>query len=186
MLGPGFTFLDGNDGNYHVSDTLWHADMGWDPHIPEGRTDPNRADSRWRGHYMPAIKVGLYLDPVSVDTGCLRVIPGSHRSPHHEEFWSLHSNIPSYLSELERVHPKLQEMWERDTGSLDGWERLASDPRVNHFGLDPSDIPAYPIESRPGDAVFFSYQLWHSSFGGHAGRRMFTLNFRGAQSEDGE
>ena len=59
------------------------------------------------------------------------------------------------------------------------------DPDTNHFGLVPSDVPSFAIESEPGDAVFFSHQLWHASFGGKVGRRMFTLNFRQAQSDDG-
>ena len=29
----------------------------------------------------PAIKVAMYLDPVGTDDGCLRVIPGSHKTP---------------------------------------------------------------------------------------------------------
>ena len=69
----------------------------------------------------------------------------------------------------------------------------------NTFGLAPEDIPAFAVESSPGgarlplahliilgggaagvgaDVVFFSHQTWHASFGGAAGRRMFTLNFR--------
>ena len=30
------------------------------------------------------MKVSLYLDPLTKETGCLRVIPGSHRLPLHE------------------------------------------------------------------------------------------------------
>ena len=40
LLGPGYTFHKGNDGNFYVGDTIWHPDMGWDPHIPEGQGDP--------------------------------------------------------------------------------------------------------------------------------------------------
>ena len=77
-------------------------------------------------------------------------------------------------------------MWERDTGSREGGEQLLYDPKVNHFGLEPSEVPSYAIESEPGDAVFFSHQMWHSSFGGKAGRRMFTLNFRSTQADDSD
>ena len=48
----------GSDGNLYVGDTYWHPD--------------NRA------HLPISIKVALYLDPVNENTGCLRVIPGSH------------------------------------------------------------------------------------------------------------
>ena len=45
------------------------------------------------------------------------------------------------------------------------------------FGLDPAAIPSLPLESDPGDVVIFTESLWHGSFGGGVGRRMFTLNF---------
>ena len=186
LLGPGYVFQKGNDGNFYVGDTGWHADMGWDPHIPEGRNDPNRIDGHWRDHYVPSIKVAFYLDPVGKDTGCLRVIPGAHRSPFHEQFWSLHMGVPDTVSGFESVRPKLLEMWEQATGDPESGERFLSDPDMNHFGMAPRDIPSYPIESEPGDAVFFSHQMWHSSFGGKVGRRMFTLNFRSAQTDGDE
>ena len=184
LLGPGYEFQKGNDGNFYVGDTGWHADMGWDPHIPEGRNDPNRIDGPWKNHYVPSIKVAFYLDPVGKDTGCLRVIPGAHRSPYHEKFWSLHMDVPATVSSFESVRPKLLEMWEQATGDPGSGERFFSDPDMNHFRMAPRDIPSYPIESEPGDAVFFSHQMWHSSFGGKVGRRMFTLNFRSAQTDD--
>ena len=184
LLGPGYEFQKGNDGNFYVGDTGWHADMGWDPHIPEGRNDPNRIDGPWKNHYVPSIKVAFYLDPVGKDTGCLRVIPGAHRSPYHEKFWSLHMDVPATVSSFDSVRPKLLEMWEQATGDPGSGERFFSDPDMNHFKMAPRDIPSYPIESEPGDAVFFSHQMWHSSFGGKVGRRMFTLNFRSAQSDD--
>ena len=189
LLGPGYTFKQGNDGNFYVGDTIWHPDMGWDPHIPEGQSDPNKNVGAWRYHYHPSIKVAFYLDSVGKDTGCLRVIPGAHRNPYHDRLWSLHLNVPSAASEddshkFENVRPKLLEMWEQATGDKEGAERFLSDPNINHFGLAPRDIPSFPIESEPGDVVFFSHQLWHASFGGRVGRRMFTLNFRSAPTDD--
>ncbi len=56
LLGDDFNYL-GGDANYYVGDTGWHSD-GWHDH----------------GLF---IKVAIYLDPVTRDTGCLRVIPGS-------------------------------------------------------------------------------------------------------------
>jgi hypothetical protein len=58
LLGDDFNYL-GGDGNYYAGDTSWHSD-GF-----------HRA-----GKFL---KVALYLDPVGRDTGCLRVIPGTHR-----------------------------------------------------------------------------------------------------------
>ena len=188
LLGPGYSFLEWaeNNANLYFGDTEWHPDQGWHPHIPEGRDDPNRFAEQWRNRYVPSVKVAFYLDPVGKETGCLRVIPGSHRSPFHEELWSLHADIPDSVSELESVRPKLLEMWEQATGDAESEERFLSDPKVNHFGLEPREVPSFPIESQPGDAVFFSHRMWHSSFGGAAGRRMFSLNFRRAQTKDGE
>ena len=53
-----------SEGNLYVGDTDWH---------PDGT----------RLEYRP-MKVSLYLDPLTKETGCLRVIPGSHRTPLHE------------------------------------------------------------------------------------------------------
>ncbi|MCX5658161.1 MAG: phytanoyl-CoA dioxygenase family protein [Planctomycetota bacterium] len=57
LVGDDFNYM-GSDGNYYVGDTGWHSD-GWHP--------------RHRH-----VKIALYLDPLTRDTGCLRVIPGSH------------------------------------------------------------------------------------------------------------
>jgi len=58
LLGDDFNYI-GGDGNYYTGDTQWHSD-GWHD----------------VGKFL---KVALYLDPVSANTGCLRVIPGTHR-----------------------------------------------------------------------------------------------------------
>ena len=57
LLGDNFNYI-GGDGNYYTGDTIWHSD-GWHDEATY-------------------IKIALYLDPVTKDTGCLRVIPGSH------------------------------------------------------------------------------------------------------------
>ena len=63
ILGTDMLWLT-SDGNLYVGDTDWHHDA-----TPRG---------------YPQIKVALYLDPVRRDTGCLRVIPGSHEPPYHD------------------------------------------------------------------------------------------------------
>ena len=127
LIGPGFVWI-GSDGNLYVGDTGWHPDGS---ELEYGR-----------------IKVAFYLDAVTKDTGCLRVIPGSHRLP-------LHS-------------------------ALDPLKGQRADASLTPFGTDASAVPCFPLESQPGDVVFFNQNLWHASFGGRKGRRMFTLNF-GAQ-----
>ncbi len=58
LLGDDFNYMP-SDGNYYSGDTGWHSD-GWHPeHLH--------------------IKIAFYLDPLTKDTGCLRVIPGSHK-----------------------------------------------------------------------------------------------------------
>ena len=57
LLGNDFNYM-GSDGNFYVGDTGWHSD-GWHLDIRH-------------------IKIAFYLDPLTKDTGCLRVIPGSH------------------------------------------------------------------------------------------------------------
>jgi Phytanoyl-CoA dioxygenase (PhyH) len=57
LLGDDFNYM-GSDGNYYVGDTGWHSD---------GR--------HLQGRHL---KIAFYLDPLTRDTGCLRVIPGSH------------------------------------------------------------------------------------------------------------
>lgn len=57
LLGDDFNYM-GSDGNYYAGDTGWHSD-GWHTKIRH-------------------IKLAFYLDPLTRETGCLRVIPGSH------------------------------------------------------------------------------------------------------------
>jgi hypothetical protein len=58
LVGEDFNYM-GSDGNLYAGDTSWHSD-GWQSHIR-------------------FIKLAFYLDPLTPETGALRVIPGSHR-----------------------------------------------------------------------------------------------------------
>ena len=62
LLGPDLIWVT-SDGNLYVGDTAWHH------------------DATVKGY--PQVKVTLYLDPVQKESGCLRVIPGSHEPPYH-------------------------------------------------------------------------------------------------------
>lgn len=57
LLGEDFNY-SGSDGNYYAGDTGWHSD-GW-------------------GKGIRFVKIAFYLDALTRDSGCLRVIPGSH------------------------------------------------------------------------------------------------------------
>jgi hypothetical protein len=91
ILGDDFNYM-GSDGNLYAGDTGWHSD-GWHRNITH-------------------IKLAFYLDPVGRDTGCLRVIPGSHKIGDQfadalqkeiydcEKNWSLHGrDVPSVALE---------------------------------------------------------------------------------------
>lgn len=62
LLGENFIWI-GSDGNLYVGDTYWH---------------PDNNNFNYR-----RIKIAFYFDPVKAETGCLRVIPGSHMQSQH-------------------------------------------------------------------------------------------------------
>ena len=143
----------GGDGNSYVGDTKWHSDS-------TGKDFEFEFD-------FDRIKVALYLDPVTKDTGCLRVIPGSHRIHLHQQIESLR-----HLRVAQRdVGGKTMSKEEQKKAGIAG--EFDDAP----FGVESSKLPSFALESQPGDVVFFNHRLWHSSFGGKTGRRMFTLNF---------
>src|SRR4029079_10816799 len=134
VLGNDYNY-ESSDGNYYVGDTKWHSDK--EP------LDP-----------IASFKIAFYLDPVTRDTGCLRVIPGSAFGG--DPFAAaLHEAVPF---------------------------TTASRPE-DFWGVAGSDVPAYPIESTPGDMLMFNHKLKHSSWGGGDRRRMFTLNLQQRFSE---
>ena len=117
LLGDDWNY-SGSDGNFYVGDTQWHSDAYLDKKYT-------------------SIKIAFYLDPVNKDSGCLRVIPGSH---HFGD---------AFAGELHRAAPRSAE----------------SDPE-GAWGLTGADVPAVPLESEPGDMVLFNHGVKHSSFGG--------------------
>ena len=125
LLGDDFNY-EGSDGNYYVGDTPWHSD----------------------GYYRKyrAIKMSFYLDPLTQDTGCLRVIPGSHRTG--DGF-------------ADAVHQMAADLKENNAPA--------------HRELHGRDVPAVALETAPGDLVMFNQTLKHAAFGGGTKRRMFTI-----------
>ena len=69
LLGPGCIWC-WSDGNYYVGDTQWHGGAG-EPQI------------------LKHIKVAIYPDPVTMESGSLRVIPGSHIAEYQEKLTPL-------------------------------------------------------------------------------------------------
>lgn len=128
LLAPGFIWV-ASDGNQYVGDTAWHTDK---------RPSPGYRQ----------IKVAFYLDPVEANTGCLRVIPGSHRPEFHD---ALRKQL------------------------MEGDRKTSQERPLESLGVEGSEIPCALLESKPGDVVFFRQEIFHASFGGHRGRRMFAM-----------
>jgi ectoine hydroxylase-related dioxygenase (phytanoyl-CoA dioxygenase family) len=138
LLGDDFNYMS-SDGNYFVGDTVWHSD-GY---------------SRAPGYC--SLKLAFYLDAVGRDSGCLRVVPGSHRKgdPYAE---AVHETIATSGSNLTE----------------------------EHWGIPSTDVPAVALETQPGDLVVFNHRLKHATFGGDTRRRMFTINLQQRFREEDE
>ena len=50
-------------------------------------------------------------------------------------------------------------------------------PDFMPFGVAPSEVPSYPLESQPGDLVVFTENVLHASFGGKPGRHQHAVSF---------
>ena len=129
LLGDDFNFTV-SDGNFYVGDTAWHS------------------DGYHERKYL-SVKMAFYLDPVTRDTGCLRVIPGSHH------FGSRFGDALQKVVQGSTVqHTK--ELWD----------------------IEGRDVPAIALETEPGDLLMFNHLIKHASFGGGTRRRMFTMNLQ--------
>jgi hypothetical protein len=93
ILGADFNYASG-DGNYYSGDTGWHPDGNY----PE----------------LFAIKIAFYLDSVGRDTGCLRVLPGSH---HADSVWRTGT-----------ANPREAEAWGGDPAAIPGHVALETEP----------------------------------------------------------
>ena len=135
ILGYDFNYSN-SDGNFYVGDTGWHSDLG---------------------HASPylTMKIAFYLDEVTKDSGCLRVIPGSHTSD------------DSFASTLNDMMPSMKEFTTEES-----------------LGVAGQDIPATALETKPGDLVVFDRRIKHASFGGGNRRRMFTMVLEQRYAED--
>ncbi len=133
LLGPGFIWSGSQGGKGSINaknEHGWHADRPGESEISYKR-----------------IKVMIYLEPTTKETGALRVIPGSHRMPFHKA-----------LEPLQRQHQK------------DG-------TTADTFGVAGVDIPAFPLESNPGDLVFFHQGLYHAVYGSFGNRHYIGLRY---------
>lgn len=73
LMGPEFIWV-GSEGNIsNRSNVKWHPDRKY------YRTN----EEQWIDY--PQVKVMIYLEKLTKNTGCMRVIPGSHRMPYHKD-----------------------------------------------------------------------------------------------------
>ena len=125
-----------SDGNYFVGDSDWHSD--------------NSFDTEYR-----TIKIIFYLDPLTRDNGCLRVMPGSHLFG------------DQFADSLRAIAPTSMDHRHEEV-----------------LGLPGQEIPCFDLETTPGDIIVFDHQLKHASYGGGGRRRMFSINFQQRYREE--
>ena len=135
ILGDDYNYRS-SGGNYFVGDTNWHSDQF-----------PNEP--------FQSLKVAFYLDPVTSDTGCLRLIPGSCH-------WG-----DEFTASLNEVVP-----------------RGAQNHNEEVWGVRGSEVPAYAVESVPGDLLLFNEKTKHGSWGGSSSRRMLAYDLEQRFSDE--
>ena len=122
----------------------------------------------------------IYLDPVGVDNGALRVVPGSHKVG--DAF--AEDAIRALMGEPRRGPQFMPDdpdgiaefLAEFGTNRAEREDRRQQE-RDRALGVSGSDIPAVVLASEPGDVVVFNPNLLHSAWGGGDRRRMFALGF---------
>jgi hypothetical protein len=135
VLGDDYNYT-ASDGNFYVGDTSWHSDG-------------------YEARKYVSIKMAFYLDPVGRESGCLRVIPGSHKFG------------DTFADGLQEVAASSR-----------------SNQTEAYWGVDGREVPSVALESQPGDLLMFNHRTKHASFGGGSRRRMFTLNFQERHREE--
>jgi Phytanoyl-CoA dioxygenase (PhyH) len=142
VLDPQAVGVMTNGNSFSGTLTEWHADTS----VPDFR----------------AVKFVAYLDPIGAENGALRVLPGSHRSPWHEELLPI------------GVKKQLNVAGNPEAVQPDG-ARLAV-----------PDIPAQVCVSRPGDVFAFDQRTWHASWNGSPNRRMCSFTYFGSPQNAAE
>ena len=134
VLGADYQYWN-SELSYCAGDTPWHSDSPW----PEDRRTPS-----W-------YELLVYLDPLTAETGALRVLPGSHL-----------------------VQDAFASLFHR--GIMDETESALVDPS-HAWGVVGPEVPAIALPSEPGDVILLNHMTAHASFGGVARRRLMTAVF---------
>lgn len=137
LLSEGAVGVMSNGNNFSGKFTEWHADTS----VPGFRS----------------VKFAAYLDPLDGQSGALRVLPGSHRSPWHEQL------LPIGMKNSMK-----------DAGNPE-----ASLKPIYHV----PDVPAFICDTQPGDVLAFDLKIWHASWNGSPNRRMLSFTYFDTPSE---
>ena len=99
-----------------------------------------------------------------------------HRDGNHRALRLL--KIVQYLEPLDsdtgalRIIPGTH----RRGGSWDSFAAEMGNP-LHHLGMKPAEVPAFTIDSSPGDLIAFDPHSYHASFGGADKRRQITTTY---------
>ena len=111
----------------------WNANTGWHRDLDvTGNT---------------GIKLICYMEPLTLETGSLRVIPGSHIEPHSND---IPEGDPVRIPSDGDYMAIIRDLEVRSGDAM---------------------LPPAAVETNPGDVVAFAVPLLHASFGGRRGRR---------------
>ena len=169
LLGARYTSTQMPSGGLYVGDTQWHPDVA-------------KVDSQRR------IKGAVYLDPVRRDSGCLRVVPGSHKHPLHNEMQPLRMGRIKESLDNGTLMSNVGAAGDNERAEIDEWAKesgINMDKDNTIFGWDPTEIPSTALESNPGDVVLFNQCIFHAAFGGKTGRRMVAMTWAADPTEPG-
>ena len=76
MWGDDVVCMGSSGQRFTTNNTYWHPDL-------------IQGNSETKDNHIRGVKFGFYLDPLDADDGALRLIPGSHRSPLHDELFAM-------------------------------------------------------------------------------------------------
>ena len=156
-------------GGLYVGDTDWHPDCAF-------------VGTQKR------IKGAIYLDTVTKDTGCLRIVPGSHKNPLHDQLQPLRMGRIKKSLDDGSLMSNIALAGEKGRLELEQWQEYSGinmEEGTTIYGVDSLDIPAANMESKPGDVVFFDQHCFHAAFGGKDGRRMVAMSWASNPTELG-
>ncbi len=116
-----------------MGDTVWHHDAG--------------------GYDEAGVRFAFYPQPLTAQTGALRLLGGSHLQPWHNQ-----------LDEMEPIGAK----WYRHSATEQ--EKALANATIDK-------IPAYVCETEPGDVIACDLRTFHASCGGNTDRHMCSLMY---------